>query len=1248
MDFYEIKERSGKKGRIEIYPDFKVCRSKDLMIRGKSFYAIWDEAREVWSTDEYDVPRLVDAELMAYKDTRETEDEKVSVKTMASYTTRSWSDFRNYLMRLSDNSHQLDSKLIWANTETKKKDYVSKRLPYPLESGPYEAWEEIIGTLYEPSERAKLEWAIGSIVAGDAKDIQKFVVLYGEAGSGKSTILNIIQKLFDGYYTTFEAKALTSNNNTFSTEMFRGNPLVAVQHDGDLSRIEDNTKLNSIISHEEITMNEKYKPSYMARINCFLFMGTNKPVKITDAKSGIIRRLIDVRPSGKKIPTRRYQTLMTQTDFELGAIASHCLEVYRKMGKNYYSGYRPLDMILQTDTFYNFVEANYYVFKQQDTISLSQAYEMYKTYCEEATLEFKLPRHKFREELKSYFETFVDMSRVEGKQVRSVYSGFNLGKFASISEVEEEHPNTLVLDSTKSIFDETLGELKAQYANQFETPISKWKDVTTSLTDLDTTILHYVKPPLNHIVIDFDLKDESGAKSLAKNIEAASKWPPTYAEFSKSGSGIHLHYIFDSDPEKLSRIFAEGIEIKVFSGDSSLRRKLSKCNTIPIAHINSGLPVKEEKLINFEAVKSEKALRTLVKKNLAKEIHSGTKPSIDFIHKILEDAYSSGLKYDLTDMRPKVLAFANNSSHQSEYCVKLVTEMKFFSEEISDNTGTYDDSPLVFFDAEVYSNLFIICWKYQGDDQKCVRMINPTSTDIEPLLSLKLVGFNNRRYDNHILYARYIGYDLEQLYGLSQKIVSGNRNALFGEAYNISYTDVYDFSSIKQSLKKFQIDLGLHHQEIGLPWDQPVPEERWDDVAEYCENDVTSLEATFNDRKADWIARQILADLSGLSLNDSTQSHAARIMFGTDPKPQEKFIYTDLATIFPGYKFEGGKSSYRGEDPGEGGYVYSETGMYSDVALLDVASMHPTSIEALNLFGPYTERFSAIKRARIAIKHGEFDEARTMLDGKLEKYLSSEEDSKGLANALKIIIVSVYGFTSATFPNKFKDPRNIDNIVAKRGALFMIDLKHAVQEKGFTVAHIKTDSIKIPEATKEIIDFVFEFGRKYGYEFEHEATYKKFCLVNNAVYICKYQGGKHDGEWDATGAQFAQPYVFKTLFSKEPIQFKDMCETKSVSTALYLDMNENLENDHNYQFVGRIGLFTPIKEGCGGGILLREKEGKYNAAEGTKGFRWLEAEVVTALGKEGDVNQDYYRRLVDEAVKDISKYGDFEWFVSSD
>lgn len=1243
MDFYQIKERSTKKGVLEIYPDFRVCRSKDLMIRGRSFYAIWDEELKIWSTDEYDVQRLVDKKLLEYKEKVEPRTtDHIQLKLMSDFSSGVWRDFRNYMQNLSDNAHQLDENLTFSNTKVKKTDYVSKRLPYPLEEGSIDAYDELIGTLYEPDERAKLEWAIGAIVAGEAKNIQKFIVLYGEAGAGKSTILNIIQKLFQGYYTTFEAKALTSSSNAFSTEVFKDNPLVAIQHDGDLSKIEDNTKLNSIVSHEEMTMNEKYKPSYMSRINSFLFMATNRPVKITDAKSGIIRRLIDVKPSGRRIPAKHYHTLMQQIDFELGAIASHCLSVYRQMGKNYYNSYRPLEMIFTTDVFFNFVEAHYHIFKEQDGVSLSQAYQMYKTYCEDSLVEYKLPRYKFREELKNYFKTFDLVTRIDNRQIRSYYSGFLSDKFTTISEEPEEVPNSLVLDSDESLLDDILSKCPAQYATTSGTPLTKWDNVKTTLDDINTKKLHYVKVPLNHIVIDFDLKDDNGEKCLDKNIEAASKWPATYAEFSKSGKGIHLHYIYDGDPEALSRIYEEDIEVKVFVGNSSLRRQLTKCNNIPIATINSGLPLKGVKMINFDAVKSERSLRNLISRNLNKEIHPGTKPSIDFIHKILEDAYNSDLKYDVTDMRPKILAFANNSTNQAEYCVKLVAQMKFKSDNNSIDVSDYENDEIAFFDVEVFPNLFVVVWKFEGKNKEPVIMINPTSSEIEDILKLKLVGFNCRRYDNHILYARYIGYDNKQLFELSQKIINNSRNALFGEAYNISYTDIYDFSSKKQSLKKFQIELGIHHQELGMKWDEPVPEEMWPLVAEYCVNDVVTTEAVFNARKQDFIARQILSDLSGLSVNDTTQNHTAKIIFGNDPRPQSKFIYTDLSEMFPGYKFENGKSEYRGEDPKEGGYVYAEPGMHSNVALLDVASMHPNSLINMNMFGPYTKNYKDLMDARLAIKHKEFDRAKNMLGGILGKYLKNEADADDLSYALKIVINIVYGLTSAKFDNKFRDPRNIDNIVAKRGALFMIDLKHEVQKRGWTVAHIKTDSIKIPEANKDIIDFVIDFGKKYGYDFEHELTYEKFCLVNNSVYIAKDTNGK----WHATGAQFSHPYVFKTLFSGEPIEFNDLCETKAVTTALYLDMNEDLpDGEHDYHFVGKAGLFCPIKPGAGGGLLMREKEGKYYAATGTKGYRWLEAEMVKQLNKEDDIDLTYHRTLVDNAIATISKYGDFEWFI---
>ena len=1314
LDFFTIATRNKKPGYTEVYPKFQVKPTEDLMIRAGDFYAVWVEDRGLWSTDEYDVVQLVDRELTKYAEEHKNEiDGNVKISYMWDAESGMIDSFHKFCQKqMRDSYHVLDEKLLFANDGTNKKDYSSKRLSYPLEPGECPAYDKIISTLYSEEERHKLEWAIGSIVTGDSKNIQKFLVLYGGPGTGKSTILNIIQELFDGYHAVFDAKALGSANAQFALEPFKKNPLVAIQHDGDLSRIEDNTRLNSVVSHEWMSVNEKHKSQYENRFICFLFMGTNKPVKITDGKSGILRRLIDVTPSGNKIPIREYKKLMKQVQFELGPIAWHCKEVYLS-DPGRYDEYIPTSMMSASNDFYNFMIDSYSVFLRDDGTTLKAAWEMYKNYVDEAKVPYPMSKMNFRSELMNYFREFSERFTTEtGERARSYYHGFRTEKFIDNSSEDNQEektdttdiPDWLKMEVQDSIFDKECADCPAQKASSKETPARKWDDVKTKLSDINTSRLHYVKVPDNHIVIDFDIRDENGNKSLQKNLEAAKTWPPTYAELSKSGEGIHLHYIYSGDVTKLSRIYDDYIEIKVFTGKSSLRRMLTKCNKLLIATISSGLPLKgdDKSLANWDGIKNDKMLRTMIKRNLNKEYHAATKPSVDYIAKLLDDAYNSGIGYDVSDLKNDIYVFAAGSTNQADYCIKLVNKMKFKSEEPSPAVEA-DSDELVFFDCEVFPNLFLVNWKVAGEGKPVVRMINPKPHEIENLLKFKLVGFNCRRYDNHMLYACLMGYTNEQLYNLSNKIINAqkgdNNRSFFGEAYNLSYTDIYDFAAKKMSLKKWEIELGITHKELGLPWDQPVPKDQWEAVAEYCDNDVIATEAVFNHLRGDFTARQILADLAGGTVNDTTNSLTTKIVFGKERKP--KLVYTDLATgeqfadagvpkspsnvinSFPGYQLikhgedNHAHNMYRGTDIGFGGYIISFPGIYTNVAMLDVNSLHPNSIRAMNCFGEYTKNFTDILDARVAIKHKDYETARAMLNGRLAPYLKDESTANDLAQALKIAINSVYGLTAASFENQFRDVRNKNNIVALRGALFMRTLQDEVESRGYKIVAIKTDSIKIANADKKIVDFCMEFAEKYSYKFDHEVTYDRICQINDADYIARYADSKwckseydyvpkdnakaeeKGKKWTATGKQFQIPYVFKTLFSKEPIDFEDLCEAKEVKTAIYLDMNENLpEDEHDYHFVGKVGNFCPIKSGCGGGILVREsktKDGntKYDSVTGTlksdkTPYRWLEAETVKILNKENDIDKSYHRSLVDKAVDFISQYGDFERFVSDE
>lgn len=1356
LDFFQIAVKEKKGGGYEAYPDFIVGRSEDLMVRAKNFYAIWDEDTGLWSTDEYDVQRIVDSRLKSYAAVNK---DVVGVKWMRSFSSNGQSTFRKFMASIGDNAHQLDETLTFQSTPVQKKDYVSKRLPYDIAPGDYSAWDEMVGTLYKSEQRAKIEWAIGAVISGDSKKIQKFMVLYGPPGAGKGTIIDIILMLFDSYVTTFDAKALGSNGNQFAAAAFASNPLVAIQHDGDLSRIEDNTILNSIVSHEIMKLNEKYKPSYDAKINAFLIMGTNKPVKITDAQSGLIRRLIDVHPSGVTIPAKRYHMLKDRIAFQLGAIADHCLRVYQEMGRNYYSGYQPMEMMFKTNAFYNFIEAHFDIFEKYNGVGAKQAWNLYQEYCEEANLD-RMKLYAFKSELGNYFEEFHDRwTMPDGTVVRSWYQGLKAELYKAPAE-DDPTSFTLVLDETISLLNLELAEMPAQYAKADGSPSKYWDDserliggelkrprpsqvVDTHLKDIDPYKEHYVKVPERHLVVDLDLTDENGEKSLEKNLQAASLWPPTYAELSKSGKAVHLHYNWTGpDPSMVDPNYADGIELKFYAGNSALRRRLTRCNNVPIAELSSGLPFKEKKRVLEQGqLKSAKALRELIARNLRKEIHPGTKPSIDFIKHILDEAYESGMEYDVTDMRSSIVAFANNSTNKSLECLKIVQSMRFKSEpDITEDTTPSDsarDPRLAFFDIECYPNLFMVCWMYDVENptpDDVTVMINPNPHDVERMIDkLNLVGYNNRGYDNHMLWAAAMGFSNIQLYNLSTKIINGAVGAKFGEAYKISHTDVYDYLTEKKGLKKWQIELGLNHREMDIPWDQPVPEDRIKDVEEYCVNDVISLSKVHHHRIGDYKARLILSALSGLSPNETTAKQTAAIVFGKDyarKNPQRDFVYTDLSRDFPGYVFgprdgvQGNPnvSTYRGEELGEGGLVRGKPGIYENVVLLDVASMHPTSIGQLNAFGDeYTPRYMALVDAQLALKHlkktRDYESLKGLFDGKLAPYIQEIEDlvaagreteawtaAASLRYGLKIAMNIVYGLTSAKFDNPFKHNRNVDNIVAKRGALFMVDLMHYIEDElGLNVVHIKTDSVKVAAAEPnqagpddEDIRKIQQFAAKYGYDMEHEKTFEKLALVNDAVYVAK-EAGLTSNAWSATGTQYipeANPYVFKKLFGfADSIDFFDLCVTKHVQQgALHLDFGahnkasglgdisiwpkdakltpeqasemgyidlavylqkqaaktkdpakieeaERWYRDMTEQLIhiGKTGRFTPVRPGCGGGQLWRIKDGKAYAVQGTKGYLWVDSNV--ALYLPGDaIDYGYFDRLVEEARANLEKF----------
>ena len=1249
MDFYDIQTRKWNRSSIKDYtiaPSFNY-RGKDIVCKGGNMYAFW--YNDIWNTDMHNLMDIIDSEVAAKTKafTELNPETDIQALYMSNHDSNVMKKFGEYTRQMPESDVQFNSKIIFSDETIKREDYATEQLSYTPAPGDTPAFDEMFDKLYEEEEMIKIMWFIGAVLTNSMKKIEKFLFLYGGKGTGKGTILSVFKKLFEGYYAPIDLHRLTSGSE-FATGGIKETPLL-IDDDADLYSIKDDTNLLKLTSHDPIQINNKYQSTYTVTFEGLLVAASNQPYRVRNIDSGITRRAVVAKPTNQKHDYDTYHRLMKHIDFELAHIAQKAIDIFESMGPGAYENYVDYSMMEATDHFYDFMRENAVALGEQTT--LKQASELYRLYLEDIHYDTRGYQMKAKQGLMRYYMEFDERKRVDGERLRNVFSGLKWGvifpKGIDNPMFDKPEEATLIVDEfglaeRESILDTFAKTYPAQYTNHMGTPKKKWDEVDTTLADIDTSELHYVMLPLNHIVIDLDITNDEGKKDLILNLEKVKELglPETYMETSKSGQGVHLHYIYEGEPNKLDSLIEEDVEVKVFKGKSSLRRKLTLCNDREIASIVTGLPIKEEDRVykDIEMISwDEKKMRNLIKGNLQRKYHANTKPSVDFIVKIFDDAEKAGTKYDLKDMRQDILVFAASSTNQAPAAMKAVSTITFSTLEPEDASDIqrgsgrqfYEDEELYFYDVEVFSNLFIFAYKkYGAPESEAVALINPTQAQIESVIDRPLVGFNNRRYDNHIVYAALLGEDRQSLYRQSQRIINDKdaSSGMYSGAYELSYTDIYDYSNAgnKKSLKKWEVELGIKHDEFELPWDKPVPEDMWKRAAEYCINDVVATEEVFEATRADYNARRILSTLSGLSMNASTNQHTTAIVFEGKPRFEtaKELVYTDLSKDFPGYSYSFGKSTYRGEEPGEGGYVYAEPGVHQNVSLYDVASMHPRSIVELNAFGKYTKNFEELMDGRLDCKHDDVESLRKRFGGKLNDILNEEGITiKDISNGLKTGINSVYGLSSARFENSFKHPKNLDNIVAKRGALFMIDLKLALQEKGVQVVHIKTDSIKVVDPTTEINDFIFEFGKRYGYEFELEDTYTRLALVNKSTYVCENEAG----EWDATGAQYKEPFVFKMLFSKEELSREDFFQTKQVRNAsLYL--GEDF-----------IGSLAEVYASQTGKDVLRVTDDKKGYVAGTKGFKWrLSNDWV---GKE-DVDMLYYKGLIDKAIENIEQVGD--------
>lgn len=1281
-DFIKISEHMTSTG-MNIIAEYSHL-SKDAVSRGGQLYGYWDGER--WnSLLEGDTKLRMTINDKLYKYMEDKYKGQPGVRFTSPLLNSGSRDYRDFIKSYSGNPNIEFDTTIFYKSDTPARDmYSTYQLPYDPQDIPTPTFDKMMDKWYEKDSQERILWLLGASLSNNMKNLEKFLFIYGKGGAGKGSLIKVIEQVYGKYIHKIDVAKLASKDS-FATSQVRNVP-VFVDDDADLSRVENQPTFLKMTAHEKVEINKKNKEQYYAKFEGLLIIASNKPFDMGKAAdANLERRVVTAYTTGETFPPEEYFKLMEKVKTEVPGIAYKAIQTYNTLGINYIKMLRPdARMRVMSDDTYDFLRQNVASGVITDPITYKKLGDIYKDYLEDMGWSTTGYKKRIKQEALNYFKNFDEQTKTGGP--KNVFSDLDLerlfperydskGEKHVISQEDEENP----FGSTFNFFAENKSQ-PAQYSVEKESgqygPERKWDNNFLKAADIDQSKEHWLVLPDKVIRLDFD------ADTMQENARLLSEYPATYAEISRSGKGIHAYYIYDGDVFELeTRIKGKPIEVKLSykpnGGDRPARRKFTYSNGYKeFAHLVPGqLPQKEKAMLkdSEEYIYTERSLRNQIEAALNKEHHGATAPEVSFIKKVLDDAAKQGLVFDLSDMKNDVAFFASSSSHQAQKSLQLVSEMVFstvpevdYDTILAKRKNFYLANPedIIFYDLEVFQNMWMISYKTKGKDD-LTTVYNPSVELIQDIFTHPTVGFNNLNYDNQIVYYALQGASVRDLFQISQDIIVNKTHKHNYAADQLSYADIYDFASAghKKSLKKWEIELGLKHDELEHDFNEPLPENAWERAGEYNRNDVIASEKVFDHLRGDYIARVILAQINDMPVMTTTNNLTKNMLFGEDGQGKYDKVnnkryfesarhlnWHDLSEDFPGYTFDkyapqAEKSHYKGFAVGEGGFVYANPGVYTDTVEIDMDHMHPSSMIALNYYGPYDPIFremvwiqDILKVAPEDMTEEDRDRINNAFGGVLKPFLEDPTIShKDLRVAFKTANNSTYGLTSASFDNAFKDPRNVDNIVAKRGALFMIDLLTAVQEKGWTVVHIKTDSIKIANATDEKIKFVQDFAEGYGYHGKIEAIYDRMALVNNAVLIAHYKDGD-ELAWHAIGKQFAEPYVYKTLFTGEDLELSDYWQTKQTKNPMYLverDANGAVD-EATIQHIGKAGSFYASYSGR---ELVRknDKTGKYDAVVGTKGWKFTPSEEFVT---EKDIDMAYYDKLQSDAIQSIELVGD--------
>ena len=600
----------------------------------------------------------------------------------------------------------------------------------------------------------------------------------------------------------------------------------------------------------------------------------------------------------------------------------------------------------------------------------------------------------------------------------------------------------------------------------------------------------------------------------------------------------------------------------------------------------------------------------LMAQTIAKELQK-LKIEYDFKNALTKEAlltcfFSNDLR--LVELHVESVDFEELQKKKAEEAQVDVRQNEIKKERFFEKYYEVPDSELVFFDTEVYKNLFILVTKRHAD-KNCKAYVNPPLKVLEEIIHpfcKYWIGYNNNFYDNLILYKlkkllksnQNYSVIMPELKNFSDGIINKyDKSIEYGKI--TTYLDFYKLCPKDKSLSKLKYELGYPCLETPYSFDVDIQPDQIEECVNYCVNDVLGLEYAFFQPQyyQKYLAHKNLCKMVDIQVSNSTNTTTGVLIFGHTSnlwrKSQLKLPnLTEYINNIPGYenaKFEAQESEtglngvfINGDTKtviNRGGENKALPGKYTNVVSLDVDSMYVTTFINTGYFGDFTERIKQLRDVRLALKRKDLPEVHRLYKEFGEFITNEHIDFKLASDMLKLCLNSLYGLSSANFDNFMKLEQNDTNLIANLGNIMMNELyRICTEEKGWTVVHIKTDGIKIVNCTEEMINFCIEFAKSWGYNFSIDEKYKEFLIIDKANYIGVTEEGKISSRGELFNNNWLKSYI-KNDFNRD-----------TASIILQVKKGVIINHTQNNTKVGKCIRVYPSKNGDEYYKIMPEKE----------------------------------------------------------